>query len=110
MATFSTAGRPTIAWRGSRSGRSARRTGGRWIQAAAVPHFGREEREIFINTLPWLDQEQTLRLCARPLATAILFDQCPRGATAAALRALVERPPELGISYPANAVWRYWAL
>jgi hypothetical protein len=29
---------------------------------------------------------------------------------AAARRALVECPPELGISYPCNACWRYWAL
>jgi alpha-L-rhamnosidase len=50
------------------------------------------------------------RLCDRSLATAILYDQCPGGDTAAALRALVDCPPEMGLSYPANAVWRYWAL
>ena len=50
------------------------------------------------------------RLCDRSLATAILYDQCPGNDVAAALRALVECPPEMGLSYPANAVWRYWAL
>jgi alpha-L-rhamnosidase len=50
------------------------------------------------------------RLCDRSLATAILFDQCPNGNTAAALKALVECPPEMGLSYPCNACWRYWAL
>ena len=42
------------------------------------------------------------------LATSILFDQCPNGHTAAALRALAETPPEMGLSYPCNAGWRYW--
>ena len=28
----------------------------------------------------------------------------------ASLRLLVERPPGLGLSYPANSVWRFWAL
>ncbi len=83
---------------------------GQSIQSATVRHFWSDQHSMFVNNLPWLAEEQTLRLCDRSLATAILFDQCPRGATAAGLRALVERPPELGISYPANAVWRYWAL
>lgn len=28
----------------------------------------------------------------------------------AALKALAECPPEMGLSYPCNAGWRYWAL
>jgi alpha-L-rhamnosidase len=51
-----------------------------------------------------------VRLCDRSLATSILFDQCPKGNTVAALKALVDCPPEMGLSYPANAYWRYWAL
>ena len=43
-------------------------------------------------------------------ATSILFDQCPGGAVQAAVKALAERPPEMGLSYPCNAGWRYWAL
>jgi hypothetical protein len=71
---------------------------------------GSDDWGTFVNNLPWLDEEQAPRLCDRSLATAILYDQCPGAATAEALRALAERPPELGISYPANAYWRYWAL
>ncbi|MGA2259620.1 MAG: alpha-L-rhamnosidase C-terminal domain-containing protein, partial [Thermoguttaceae bacterium] len=41
---------------------------------------------------------------------AVLFDQCPDGNVAAARQALVECPTEMGISYPCNACWRYWAL
>jgi len=41
---------------------------------------------------------------------AILFDQCPRGDTAAAVQALAKCPREMGLSYPANAGWRLRAL
>ena len=49
-------------------------------------------------------------MCDRSLATAVLYNQCPRGRTEAALRVLAECPPEMGFSYPANAGWRLWAL
>ena len=65
---------------------------------------------MFLDNLPWLAEEKAPRMSDRALATAILFDQCPGGDTEAALRALVETPPEMGLSYPCNAGWRYWAL
>lgn len=80
------------------------------ILAAAVRRFWSAQHGLFVNNLPWLDEEQQLRLCDRSLATAILFDQCPEGNTTAAARALAESPPPLGLSYPCNAGWRYWAL
>jgi hypothetical protein len=83
---------------------------GRELLDATVRRFWSAERGLFVNNLPWLDEEKSPRLCDRSLATAILFDQCPHRRTAASLRALVECPPELGISYPCNACWRYWAL
>jgi hypothetical protein len=49
-------------------------------------------------------------LCDRSLATAILHDQCPGGNVRASLEALEQEPPELGLSYPANAIWRLRAL
>jgi hypothetical protein len=63
-----------------------------------------------VANLPWAAEEKATRLCDRSLATAILFDQCPGGAVQPALQALVGCPPELGLSYPCNAGWRYWAL
>ena len=72
--------------------------------------FWSPERGLFVNNLPWLAEEKQPRLCDRSLATAILFDQCPGGNTAASLQALVECPAEMGLSYPCNACWRYWAL
>jgi alpha-L-rhamnosidase len=75
---------------------------GREIEAAAVARFWNASEGVFVVG--------DGRLCDRSLATAILYDQCPGGDTSAALRALVECPPNLGVSYPANAIWRYWAL
>jgi alpha-L-rhamnosidase len=63
-----------------------------------------------VNNLPWLNEDKSARTCDRSLATSILFDQCPGGQTTAALDSLVECPPEMGFSYPANACWRLWAL
>jgi hypothetical protein len=80
------------------------------ILRATVARFWSAERGLFVNNLPWLPEEKTPRLCDRSLATSILFDQCPDGNTAAAVRALAECPAEMGLSYPCNANWRYWAL
>ena len=91
-------------------------------QAEAVVQFGRElvvatvsrywspEQGLFVNNRPWLAEEKSPRTCDRSLATAILFDQCPEGQNAAAVRSLAECPREMGFSYPANAGWRLWAL
>ena len=80
------------------------------IEAATVARFWCPERRTFVNNLPWLSADGAPRLCDRSLATALLFDQCPGGDTAASVRWLDECPVGLGISYPCNAGWRYWAL
>ncbi|MGO9241659.1 MAG: alpha-L-rhamnosidase N-terminal domain-containing protein [Bryobacteraceae bacterium] len=95
---------------GDRANEEAALNFGRQLQAATVRRFWSPQRETFINNLPWLDEEKQPRMCDRSLATAILYDQCPGGRTANPLRALVECPPEMGFSYPANAGWRLWAL
>ena len=41
----------------------------------------RVQRQVFVNNLPWLQEEKETRLCDRSLATAILFDQCPGNRT-----------------------------
>ncbi|HEY5913179.1 MAG TPA: alpha-L-rhamnosidase N-terminal domain-containing protein, partial [Verrucomicrobiae bacterium] len=83
---------------------------GKALQAATIRKFWNSGRGLFINNLPWLDEEKSPRLCDRSLATSVLFDQCPDGQTAAAVKALAECPPEMGFSYPCNAGWRLWAL
>ncbi|GLV53599.1 hypothetical protein KDH_04510 [Dictyobacter sp. S3.2.2.5] len=86
---------------------------GEELLGATVERFWCVEEGVFINNLPWLGEASELqgpRMCDRSLATAIMYDQCPSGQTAAALKALVECPDTMGFSYPANAGWRYWAL
>jgi hypothetical protein len=83
---------------------------GQQIQASVIEKFWDPQRRVFVVNRPWLTSEPGLRLCDRSLATAILFDQCPNGDTEAALKALAECPKEMGLSYPANAGWRFWAL
>ncbi len=83
---------------------------GRSLLRATQRRFWSRERGEFVNNLPWLAEEKQPRVCDRSLATAILFDQCPGGRTQAAVTALAECPPEMGLSYPCNAGWRYWAL
>jgi len=86
---------------------------GRALRAATVARFWDATCGLFVANLPWLQsgEETELRLCDRSLATALLYNQMPGGADPAPLvAALAERPAHLGISYPANAVWRMWAL
>jgi hypothetical protein len=72
--------------------------------------FWDRKRGMFVDNLPWLNEEKEIRLSDRTLATSILFDQCPGGKQKSALDALAELPPEMGFSYPANAGWRLWGL
>ncbi len=77
---------------------------------ASVRRFWNADSGRFEDNLPWQAEEKEVRTSDRSLATSILFDQCPDNNTAAALKSLVERPADMGLSYPANAYWRYWAL
>jgi alpha-L-rhamnosidase len=80
------------------------------VLEATQKRYWDADKGVFVANLPWAAEEKETRLCDRSLATSILFNQCPGGNTAAALDALVKCPPEMGVSYPANAYWRYWAL
>jgi len=76
----------------------------------AQEKFWSRDLGLFVNNLPWLAEEKDPRFCDRSLATSILYDQCPDNQIDPALKTLAEAPKNLGISYPANAGWRYWAL
>jgi hypothetical protein len=82
----------------------------RELLQATIGAFWSEERGLFVNNLPWLSDEKTPRLCDRSLAMALLFGFCPGGRTEPSLRALADPPPSMGLSYPANTVWRHRAL
>jgi hypothetical protein len=83
---------------------------GREILQACITKFWSRQEQTFVVNLPWIAQEAGPRYCDRSLSTAILFNQCPDGNTSRSLEILVNRPPQLGISYPCNAVWPAWAL
>jgi hypothetical protein len=89
--------------------KEARRFGDEILRGAREA-FWDEERGLFVVNRPWLVNGESPRLCDRSLATAILFDQCPGGRTGPALDALADPPAGMGLSYPANAGWRLWAL
>jgi hypothetical protein len=78
--------------------------------AAAVETFWDPERGLFVSNRPWVGTERGPRLDDRSLAMSVRYDQCPGDETEPAVEALADPPDELGLSYPANAVWRYWAL
>jgi alpha-L-rhamnosidase len=80
------------------------------LQAAAVRQFWCPERRLFVANRPWENEEGGPRLDDRSLAQSVLWNQCPDGDTQAAAEALAACPPELGLSYPANALWRLLAL
>ncbi len=80
------------------------------LLAATVKRFWNDRERTFVVNQPWLDAEHAPRYCDRSLATAILFDQCPDNDTTRAAELLAEMPESVGLSYPANAGWRLWAL
>lgn len=80
------------------------------ILQGCIQKFWDKEQQVYVNNLPWKDEEGEIRYCDRSLATALIFDLCPNGETAKALNLLEQSPAEMGVSYPCNAVWPLWAL
>lgn len=83
---------------------------GKSVLNSTTRKFWSAAKSGFICNLPWAKQEGEERLCDRSLATAILFDMAPGTNYSVMGKILADKPKELGISYPTNAVWRYWAL
>ena len=65
---------------------------------------------MFVANLPWAAKEGRVRTCDRSLAESIPCLTNARRSNRSALDMLAACPQEMGLSYPANAVWRYWAL
>jgi hypothetical protein len=80
------------------------------LRRAAIARFWSSADACFVNNLPWAASEGGKRFDDRSLATAVIFDQCPGGNTKAAVARLMAMPADTGMSFPPNAVWRYWAL
>jgi len=80
------------------------------ILSNCVTKYWSGEEKVFIDNKPWIEEEKEVRYSDRALATALLFNQCPGNDEKKSVEILKTFPPNLGISYPCNAVWRYWAL
>ena len=80
------------------------------LRQAAIRRFWSASERAFVANLPWAAAEGGNRFCDRSLATSVLFRQCPGGNIRGARTRLIAMPADTGRSYPANAVWRYWAL
>jgi alpha-L-rhamnosidase len=80
------------------------------ILAKTRKKYWSETDKVFVNNLPWHIAEGEKRMCDRSLATAIIHDLVSKNDQTNFVNILVEVKPNLGISYPANAIWRYWAL
>jgi alpha-L-rhamnosidase len=76
----------------------------------AVVRFWHRSLHLFVDNLPWKSEEGGLFFSDRTLSHAVLFDHCPNGLTGASIEALATCPKEMGLSYPANALWRLRAL
>ncbi len=78
------------------------------LQKACLLIYWDEESQNWVNNLPRLAADGERRMDDRSLATAILLGLSPRPQSV--VDALAEPPQNLRLSYPANAVWRAWAL
>jgi alpha-L-rhamnosidase len=83
---------------------------GQKILRATQAKYWSESEGLFVCNQPWRAEEGGPRLDDRSLATAILYDLCPDGKTAPSIAALDKYPANLGLAYPANTIWRYWAM
>ncbi len=83
---------------------------GKAIHEKTVQKYWDSSREIFVDNLPWVSEEGQVRLSDRTLSMAIIHKLNPNGANKKTIEALVAPPEYMGLSFPANAIWRLWAL
>ncbi len=82
----------------------------RKILSNCIAKYWSEDEKVFIDNKPWMEEEKEVRYSDRALANALLFHQCPGNDEKKSVEILKTFPPNMGISYPCNAIWRYWAL
>jgi hypothetical protein len=83
---------------------------GKQLEKSCIRKYWDSVKKVFVCNLPWVGEEKEIRYCDRSLATSIIYNQCPYNNYQNALKILSECPENLGLSYPCNAIWRYWAL
>jgi alpha-L-rhamnosidase len=75
-----------------------------------IDRFWDKQEQLFVDNLPWEAEEGSRRLSDRTLSMAVIFDLCPRNDYSATIKALESPTGNMGLSFPANAIWRLWAL
>jgi alpha-L-rhamnosidase len=65
---------------------------------------------VFVANRPTAASDADVRLDDRSLATTVLYRLAPDGDAGAAAEHLASPGAQVGLSYPANAVWRFRAL
>ncbi len=83
---------------------------GEKLHKAVIKYFWDDRKQELVINKPWLNTEKEPRYCDRSLATAVMYDLIPSKGMKKAVDILAANPEEMGLSYPANAGWRYWAL
>ena len=109
-AILKTALAPIAALAGDAAGEKRWTAAAAQLEAECIRRFWSAERSLFVSNMPWEDEEGAARLDDRSVATALLFDQCPKGRVAESVAALASPPPSMALSYPANSHWRMHAL
>jgi len=82
---------------------------GRGLVRATQRRFYSEAHGTYVSNLPWQQEDGEIRMDDRSISTALLYDQLP-AAHDASIDILSKRPAHLGVSYPCNLPWNYWAL
>ena len=72
--------------------------------------FWSDSEGILVNNLPWYREEGVLRTCDRSLAHYALGGFARQDELDALFDELIRKPDRMGINYPPNAQWAYWAL
>lgn len=83
---------------------------GRRILEATISRFWSPVHGAFVDNLPWARQDGGLRYSDITLGMSVMFDQCPGNAIERSVELLAAKPANLGLGYPTNACWRWWAL
>jgi alpha-L-rhamnosidase len=83
---------------------------GQSVLETTIERFWDNRSQLFVDNLPWMEEEGGLRLSDRTLSMAVIHDLCPEHATGPSIEILENPPGNLGLSFPANAIWRLWAL
>lgn len=80
------------------------------LRAEVTRRYWHPGMQVFVANRPTAASDADVRLDDRSLATTVLHRLAPGGGVGNAVDHLASPGPQVGLSYPANAVWRFRAL